>query len=216
MINLKDIKNIFIDFDGVIVDSNAFKEISIEKSIFEVLSKNIKTTQAIKYFNENAGISREEKLSVFFDKREVSKVMELYSKKCNDFFLRASPTVGVKEFLEFLKKHNNNIKIYILSGGKKEEIRLFLHQNSLDSYFDEILDSDRSKTEHLKERNVSKNDIFIGDTKIDLKASTEIGLRFILIGGYKSLKSYPSEELIKESELLETKNFESLIHQILL
>ena len=181
-----------------------------------MLSKNIKTTQAIKYFNQNAGMSREEKLSVFFDKREVRKVMELYSKKCNDFFLRASPTVGVKKFLESLKKHNNNIKIYILSGGVKEEIRLFLHQNSLDSYFDEILDSDKSKTDHLKERNVSKNDIFIGDAKIDLKASTEIGLKFILMGGYKSLKSYPSEELIKESELLETKNFESLMHHILL
>lgn len=113
MINLKDVNNIFIDFDGVIVDSNVFKEISIEKSIFEVLSKNIKTIEAIKYFNQNAGISRKEKLAVFFDKREVSEIMESYSKKCNDFFLRASPTVGVEEFLEFLKKNNNNIKIYI-------------------------------------------------------------------------------------------------------
>ena len=141
--------------------------------------------------------------------------MESYSKKCNDFFLRASPTVGVEEFLEFLKKNNNNIKIYILSGGEKEEIRLFLRKNSLDSYFDEILDSDKSKIDHLKEKNVSKNDIFIGDAKNDLKASTEIGLKFILIEGYKSLKSYPSEELIKESALLETKNLESLMHYIL-
>ena len=125
MINLKDVNNIFIDFDGVIVDSNVFKEISIEKSIFEVLSKNIKTIEAIKYFNQNAGISRKEKLAVFFDKREVSEIMESYSKKCNDFFLRASPTVGVEEFLEFLKKNNNNIKIYILSGGEKEEIDYF-------------------------------------------------------------------------------------------
>ena len=35
MIKLDNCKLIFIDFDGVIVDSNNFKEIAIEKSIYD-------------------------------------------------------------------------------------------------------------------------------------------------------------------------------------
>ncbi len=60
-------KNIFIDFDGVIVDSNKFKEEAIEKSIFKLFGNNKKSKEAVIYFNANAGISRKEKLSKFFD-----------------------------------------------------------------------------------------------------------------------------------------------------
>ena len=39
MFDLRISNNIFIDFDGVIVDSNRFKELAIEKSIFNYLEK---------------------------------------------------------------------------------------------------------------------------------------------------------------------------------
>ena len=51
-------KKIFIDFDGVLVDSNKFKEESIEKSI-KIFEKKRYSRKSIFYFNENAGIGRE-------------------------------------------------------------------------------------------------------------------------------------------------------------
>ena len=211
---LEKSKKIFLDFDGVIVDSNNFKELAIEESIFKILGKNKKTIKAINFFNINAGISRNKKLSLFFENNQVSEIMKIYSEKCLDFFLKALPTSNLEKFLKFLKTKNKDIKIYILSGGEKKEIELFLKKNSLISYFDEILASEKSKIDHLLEKEVSKNDIFIGDSKNDLKTSLRIDIKFILMGQYKSLKSFPSGIAVKDNFLLKTENFDTLMKYI--
>ena len=214
MIELEKINNLFIDFDGVIVDSNKFKELAIENSINKLFSRNKKNIEAIDYFNLNAGISRKKKLSLFFNDEEVSKIMESYSRECNRFFKTAVPTDGFKEFLQYIKINHSNIKIYILSGGEKNEIEFFLRQNKILKFFDDILSSDKSKIVHLQEKLATKNDIFIGDSKNDLNTSLKVGLKFILIEQYKSLKSFPDKYLVKEKVFLQTKNFESLINKI--
>ena len=216
MINLKKCEKIFIDFDGVIVDSNLFKELAIERSIFRIIGENITSINAINFFNKNAGVAREKKLSEFFKNDEVIKIMKLYSQECIQFFLKAEPTLGLKSFLKFLKENNNSVKIYILSGGEKDEIVSFLKNNSLDKYFEDILASDKSKIIHLKEKRVTKNDIFIGDSQNDLKASIETGIKFILITQFKSLKSFPSKSLINDNYLLTTENFKTLVEEIYL
>ena len=211
---LEKSKKIFLDFDGVIVDSNNFKELAIEESIFKILGKNKKTIKAINFFNINAGISRSKKLSLFFENNQVSEIMKIYSEKCHHFFLKALLTSNLEKFLKFLKTKNKDIKIYILSGGEKKEIELFLKKNSLISYFDEILASEKSKIDHLLEKEVSKNDIFIGDSKNDLKTSLRIDIKFILMEQYKSLNSFPSEIAVKENFLLKTENFDTLMKYI--
>ena len=205
---------IFLDFDGVIVDSNNFKEKAIEKSIFMLLGKNKKTINAINFFNINAGISRESKLSKFFNQEEVSKILKIYARECYDFFSKALPTEGLREFLENIRINYKNVNLYILSGGKKEEIILFLRKNLIFDYFEDVLASEKSKLDHLRDKHVSKNDIFIGDSKNDLKTALQIGLKFILFGKYKSFKSFPSKESIKDNVLLETENFNSIINEI--
>ena len=47
MYELNNSKKIFLDFDGVIVDSNKFKERSIEKAIFKLLGKNEETIKSL-------------------------------------------------------------------------------------------------------------------------------------------------------------------------
>ena len=214
MIKMDKIKNLFIDFDGVIVDSNKFKEYAIENSIHGLLGRNKKNKEAIDYFNLNAGISRKKKLSLFFNHEEVSKIMKIYAYECNNFFTNAKPTKGLRKFLQYIKIKNNNIKIYILSGGEKNEIEFFLIKNKLSDFFDDILSAEKSKTLHLQEKLVSENDLFIGDSKNDLNTSLEVGLRFILMEEFKSLASFPEKSLLKEKVFLKTKNFESLIKDI--
>ena len=215
MLKLEKCQKIFIDFDGVIVDSNKFKELSIEKAIINIIGKNKKSTQAINYFNINAGISRELKLSLFFDKNMVNKILKLYSEECTKFFLEAYPTNGLNEFLKYLKDNHKQIKIYILSGGEKNEILSFISRHKLLPFFEDILASNKSKVNHLKEKQVCKNDIFIGDSKNDLNSSLHFGLKFILFDEFKSKESFPDKELIKENVFLKTKNFVSLLEKII-
>ena len=205
---------IFLDFDGVIVDSNNFKEKAIEKSIYELLGKNEKTIKAIDFFNKNAGISRNLKLSKFFKEEDVTQILKLYAEECHKFFSKASPSLGLREFLETIKDRHNNVKIYVLSGGEKQEILFFLKKNLILEFFEEVLASEKTKLDHLKEKGVSRDDIFIGDSNNDLKSALKIDLKFILFGKYKSLKSFPSKSSIKKHVLLQAEDFKSIIDEI--
>ena len=208
-------KKIFLDFDGVVVNSNKFKEKAIEKSVFMATDKNQRAIDAIDYFNINAGISRYKKLSKFFNQNEIDTIMKIYSEECNNFFTKAVPTIGLNTFLDFIKSKNRPIKIYILSGGEKSEIKSFLKKNNLNKYFEDILASEKSKFDHLKYIQAKENDIFIGDSKNDLKVSIQIGLKFILFEEYKSLKSFPSQKLINENASIKTNNFQTLINNFI-
>ena len=103
---------------------------------------------------------------------------------------------GLREFLENIRVKYKNIKIYILSGGEKEEI-IFFKKNLLLDYFEEMLASEKNKIDHLKDKDVSENDIFIGDSINDLKTALQIDLKFILLAKYKSFESFPSKEFYK-------------------
>ena len=214
MIYLRNCKNIFIDFDGIIVDSNKFKEYAIKDSILQLFGKSKNNISAIKHFNINAGISREKKLSKFFESDEVNQIIQKYSEKCKSFFLKATPTNGFTEFLFYIRNNKKNLKLFVLSGGEKNEIEIFLKNNNLISFFDNILASEESKIEHLKKFNISKNDIFIGDSKNDLKVAIESGLSFILLEEFQSSESSPSKELIKKHVFFKTQNFQSLLHNL--
>ena len=48
---------------------------------------------------------------------------------------------------------------------------MFLKKHHLINYFEEILASEKNKIDHLKNKQITKNDIFIGDSKNDLKTS---------------------------------------------
>tara|TARA_Y100000994_G_scaffold245007_1_gene245876 strand:+ start:1079 stop:1729 length:651 start_codon:yes stop_codon:yes gene_type:complete len=215
MIKLDRCKLIFLDFDGVIVDSNKFKELAIKKSLYDVIGRTKKTEEALNYFNKYAGVSRKVKLSKFFKNSDIYKILEQYEKACKSFFQKAEPTIGFKEFIKYIKINFKKIRIFILSGGEKQEIIDFLQQNNIFYYFEDILSSNKTKQDHLKDFKVSKNDIFIGDSLSDLKASTEIDISFILLENFKSKESFPSEELIKKHVLYRTNNFKTFLDKII-
>ena len=195
---LKRCNKIYIDFDGVVVDSNGFKEKAIKETINELFGINKNNQAAIRFFNENAGISRKIKLAKFFNEDKAEKINQFYSEKCFKYFSKVSPANGLIQFLNILKKNHKMIEVNILSGGEKTEIINFLERNQMTKFFDKILCSESSKLEHLKKHKASKADIFIGDSKKDLETAEEIGLNFILFEEFKSEISFPENETNKK------------------
>lgn len=216
MIKLDNCKLIFIDFDGVIVDSNNFKEVAIKKSIYDEMGKNKRSNEALKYFNKFAGVSRKIKLSKFFNNDDSYRILKKYSFLCENFFNKEIPTIGLIEFLDYIENNFKNINIFILSGGEKKEIESFLLKNNLLKYFADILSSEKSKQVHLEDIKATKNDIFIGDSLSDVKASLKIGIQFILLEDYKSNASFPSEKIINDNVLFRTNNFKTLLGKLIL
>ena len=204
-------QNLFIDFDGVIVDSNLIKEKLISQSINYIDNENEINDYAIDYFNKNAGIDRIKKLEKFYEKDIVEKIAANYSKNFRKIIPKLKPTKCFIEFIEYFKNQRPNIKIYILSGGDKNEIKQFLEINKLSFYFDDILSSEKSKFEHLEFLKAKSDDIFIGDSNKDLEAAKAFNLNFILMEGYKSLESFPKELLLEKDEILRVLNFCSLL-----
>ena len=159
---------------------------------------------------------QEKKLSKFFTNNDVYKILKKYSCLCENSFNKKNPTPGFLEFLNYIETNFKNLKFFILSGGEKKEIESFLIKNNLLKYFTEILSSEKSKQDHLKDIKATKNDIFIGDSLSDLKASLDVGVNFILIEDYKSNKSFPSQEMINDNVLFRTNNFKTLLNEIIL
>ncbi|ABX09216.1 HAD family hydrolase [Prochlorococcus marinus] len=185
---------LFVDFDGVLVDSNRFKEDAIHQSIKEVAGNTILAKEAIDYFNEYAGISRKVKLRKYFKMGDVDLIMQSYGKKCREFFVNSKSTSGSIDFLKRVKAIKPSIKVYILSGGEKEEIRSFILKNKMDSYFNELLCSEESKSYHLKRSKANRDDIFIGDSKSDLSVALSHPLKFIYVDGFVSDHSSPTKD----------------------
>tara|TARA_A100001035_G_C27697801_1_gene460989 strand:- start:140 stop:790 length:651 start_codon:yes stop_codon:yes gene_type:complete len=203
-------QKIFFDFDGVIVDSNKFKEKAITESIKELNLKKDYIEDAISYFNTHAGVGRKRKLLKFFNINYTEKILEIYSKKCIKYFSQASPTLGLLNFIKALNKFHPSVKLYILSGGNLEEINCFLKSNNMENLFFKILFDNFSKSQHLINEEADKNDIFFGDSKGDLNTARKHSLCFILVKGFCSSKSKP-EHSDEQYAKISIENFSNIL-----
>ena len=189
----KRYKKLILDFDGVIVDSNKFKENSIREAAL-IYKDPIETNKFCKYFTDNNGLSRKEKIFYFFGNNEISKkILEEYNDLILKRYNECNPTKKAKEFL--ININNNGYYPYILSGGDKNEISSFINTKLSDFKFEKIHDQSNNKefwiNKIIKENNLKGNEIiFIGDSKIDEQAARSYGLDFIYMKKYSQHKEY--------------------------
>lgn len=191
------IKNIFFDFDGVILDSMGVRDYGFKK-IFEKYDINSNIEEFLDYHRTNGGLSRFHKIKYFFKtylNEEISeeKVLEL----ANDFseIMRKELTNKkylIDETVDFIKNNYQKYNMYIVSGSEQNELRYLCKELELESYFKIILGSPIHKNDLvkniLKEENLdSKECILIGDSINDYEAAIANSIDFY---GYnnKSLK----------------------------
>lgn len=187
--------NIFIDCDGVILDSNHIKESNISQVLTKHLSNQI-LTECLEYFNANPGIPREEKLRKYIQSEHLlSKILDEYNTLNLKSLQNAKLVDGVLDFLNAMRKKGK--KVYMVSGGSEDELLSIFSNKNLLHYFDEILGGPKSKAENIRLLNYQGNSIFIGDSQLDLEVASFYKMDFIFVSGYTNYDLNNVQQKIK-------------------
>lgn len=178
---------IIFDFDGVIVDSNHVKTDAFVK-LFMDYPQHIR--DSVKRFHlENGGMSRFDKfrhIYANFIKEPLSDekfkmLCDGFNKLVVDNVVNAPIFEGVQEFLE---KHKDKYRLYIVSGTPEGEIREIIKRRKLDNFFLGVYGSPASKKDLigkvLKENGYKREEVvFVGDSINDYEGAVGTGVNFI-------------------------------------
>jgi HAD superfamily hydrolase (TIGR01549 family) len=185
--DFSDLEAFFFDFDGVLADSVEVKTRAFAK-LFERYGPAVEA-KVVEHHRNNGGMTRVDKFRHYYkkflgkplDEVELQRLCNDFSRLVVDEVLSAPEIPGAEKFL---KKWHNTVKCFVVSATPDEEIKKILKLRGIDVYFEEILGSSRSKTEHVKYllNKYSFNPgqcIFFGDAGSDYKAATGSGVDFI-------------------------------------
>ena len=184
----KKFKAIFLDFDGVVVESTDIKT----EAFYEIyLPYGLEIAQKAKeYHAKNQGISRSIKfknihelyLNKFLEVKEQEILSTNFSKLVFKKILDCPLVDGIIDFLEI--HHNNNIPVFLLSATPDKELVKIVITRKLDGYFAEVYGSPNTKKDAgmsiIDRYNFNSQEIlFIGDSNSDYQAALSLNTKFI-------------------------------------
>lgn len=182
------IKNIFFDFDGVILDSVDCKTRAFE-DMYMQYGQEI-ANQVKKYHLENGGVSRFEKfrywhkkhLEVEITNEQLNNLSEEFSSRVVDQVVRSGE---IKGSLDFIKKNYQKYRFWIITGTPTTEMNQVADKIGITPYFIGIYGSPEKKkhwVDHLlKKHQLHPNEtLFLGDAITDFEAAQYGKLHFVL------------------------------------
>lgn len=188
----RELRALFFDFDGVIVDSIQPKTEAF-RLLFQDYPEHIVKSVA-DYHRQHGGISRVDKIihahTHFLGKPLTKEEVQDWSRRYSELVVQKVIDVpwiaGAKEFLYQAK--GNGLKIFVISGTPEDELRYIIQKRGISPFFHEQLGSPVRKPQHirwlLEKYQLDPVDcVFIGDALTDYDAARETGLAFIGIQG---------------------------------
>ena len=185
-------KKIFIfDFDGTLIRSNEIKYKALLETLenHEIIKEQLDVKKYCEDFIRASGISREKKIRNRFkdilSEKNIEDIINNYSSKVDQFSKNLQLS---KEINEALKIFNKNGEVFILSGGRVDEITRICNKSNTLKYVNGVICSSSGKVNFLKIlKNLGKV-IFFGDSEIDYRASITSNTDFIRITGFSDLE----------------------------
>lgn len=182
------IKNIFWDFDGVILDSNEVRSFGFNEVLKKFPEKQVK--ELLDYHELNGGLSRYVKFRYFFEQIREEIITEEHIRKLAEEFsviminLLAKKELLIEESLNFIIKNYKKFNMHVISGSDQNELIFLCEKLNISKYFKSILGSPTPKTiivkETLNNYNYSnKNTLFIGDSINDYEAAIDNNILFM-------------------------------------
>ena len=164
-------KNIFWDFDGVILDSNKIRTLGFREVLKDYPESEVHSL--IEFHEYNGGLSRYVKFRYFFETIRNESVSESEIKTLADNFSKisipklADKNLIISQSLDYIKNNYKNIQMFIVSGSDEKELNQLCGLLNISSFFREIKGSPVEKKKLVKE--------LIGKYEIDLDTSILIG-----------------------------------------
>ena len=183
---MKNIRTIFFDFDGVILESLDVKGWAFGK-LFEDYPEHIDEIVAFHY--ANGGMTRFDKFRYIYKSILQNPLSDdEFERLCRDFSNLAYHRVLKCDFvpgaLEFVQKYFNKIYFYIISGTPQEEMIRIVKAKGLNPYFKGVYGSPTSKDDWakqiLEENGLDAGEVlFVGDALSDYEAAVKNSLKFV-------------------------------------
>jgi phosphoglycolate phosphatase-like HAD superfamily hydrolase len=189
------------DCDGVILDSNPIKITAFR----EVLADHPRDVveRFVRYHRENGGISRYEKMRLFYsdflrrevDEDAVETLLEAFGAACRRLYPTCPVTEGCVEALDALGRE---MPLYVASGSDEAELRDVLRDKALAPFFAGIYGSPKPKpacVREIVERAGSRRLLFVGDAAADHEAAVANGIDFVFMSAYSDAR----EEMLERA-----------------
>ena len=178
---------IAFDFDGVLAES-----VEVKTRAYALLfneEKEEAVSQIVAYHIKHGGVSRYEKIKVFYrdilqrplsDKR-FQELVSRFSKLVVDEVVAAPWVEGAREFLVQNKKQ---YKLFIVSGTPEDELNEIVRRREMDHFFDAVRGSPKDKVtllqEIMEEYNLRPDKmVFVGDAETDWQAAHKLKIPFL-------------------------------------
>jgi len=180
MRNFINKKNIFWDFDGVIMDA-----MPVRNKGFELVLKEFPNEQVellMQFHLKNGGLSRYVKFRHFFEEIRGENVLEEEIKEWAQKFSKimreelVQPALLIEDSLNFIKENYKKFNMHIVSGSDGEELRYLCEKLEISQYFLTIHGSPVPKNKLVQslliEHEYKEDDtILIGDSINDYEAA---------------------------------------------
>ena len=178
---------IAFDFDGVLAES-----VEVKTRAYALLFDEEKegvVNQFVDYHIKNCGISRFEKIKLFY--RDILQ-RPLSDKRFQELVLRFSRLVidevvaapWVEGAREFLIQNEKQYKYFIVSGTPEDELKEIVHRRGMGHYFDAVRGSPKDKVtllgDIMDEYNLRPEKmVFVGDAETDWQAAQKLKIPFL-------------------------------------
>jgi len=178
---------IAFDFDGVLAETVEVKTRAYARLFDD--EKEEAVSQFVDYHIKNGGISRFEKIKVFY--KDILQ-RPLSEKRFQELVLQFSRLVidevvaapWVEGALEFLVQNEKRFKYFIVSGTPEDELNEIVQRRDMDHFFDAVRGSPKGKVtlldEIMEEYNLRPEEmVFVGDADTDWKAAQKLKIPFL-------------------------------------
>ncbi len=217
--DLTKYRTVFLDCDGVLLDSNRIKS-----DAFYDVARSVDPDPGhrnalafLEYHQANGGITRFEKFRHYFhsilqDPRAAEKVETALS----DFGTMVKRRLLVCDYipgaLEFLKLHKS-MPLHVVSGGAEEELLEVFAQRGIAPYFRSINGGPRTKFQIIESLlgTAAGPYLYVGDARLDYEVAAHFSFDFVFVSGKSEFHGHA--DFFRGKDVLVVEDLRALIEE---